>query len=419
MRRLSAGCLKQPPNNEYWEEEILKTSRTCTAGALLAAAMLMAGCASTPSWLPSSGPSTADVVESAKPGPSEHPSGIQLVEVNDAVARRVMASQKRSLFSETFPAALPKDYMVGSGDMLEVSIWESPPASLFGTNTVDPRNGSSTSRLTSLPEQMVNTAGQINIPFAGAVPVQGRSPNQIEKDIVDRLKGKANQPQVLVRVMRNSSSNVTVVGEFASSTRLQLTARGERLLDAVAAAGGTRQPVGKITVQLTRGNTVQSLPLDTIIQDPAQNIVLQAGDVVTALNKPLSFIILGATGRNEELDFEAQGITLAQALARAGGLQDQRADVRGVFIFRFEDPVALGLVPGPQLQTTPDGKVPVIYQVNLKDPGAFFVAQGFPIRNKDVMYVSNAPAAELQKFLNIIGSVVAPIAAGRVATGTQ
>ena len=285
----------------------------------------MAGCASTPSWLPSSGPSTADVVESAKPGPIENPSGIQLVEVNDAVARRVMASQKRSLFSETFPAALPKDYMVGSGDMLEVSIGESPPASLFGTNTVDPRNGSSTSR----------------------------------------------------------------------------------------------QPVGKITVQLTRGNTVQSLPLDTIIQDPAQNIVLQAGDVVTALNKPLSFIILGATGRNEELDFEAQGITLAQALARAGGLQDQRADVRGVFIFRFEDPVALGLVPGPQLQTTPDGKVPVIYQVNLKDPGAFFVAQGFPIRNKDVMYVSNAPAAELQKFLNIIGSVVAPIAAGRVATGTQ
>ena len=76
-------------------------------------------------------------------------------------------------------------------------------------------------------------------------------------------------------------------------------------------------------------------------------------------------------------------------------------------------------MPGPQLQTTPDGKVPVIYQVNLKDPGAFFVAQGFPIRNKDVMYVSNAPAAELQKFLNIIGSVVAPIAAGRVATGTQ
>ena len=219
---------------------------------------------------------------------------------------------------------------------------------------------------------------------------------------------KANQPQVLVRVIRNNTANVTVVGEVTSSTRMPLTARGERLLDALAAAGGTRQPVNKMTLQLTRGNQVQALPLDTIIRDPKQNIVLLPGDVVTSLFQPLSFTVLGATGKNEELNFEAQGISLAQALARAGGLQDARADAQGVFIFRLESPAALEL-NGRIVPTTPEGKIPVIYRVNLKDPATFFVAQSFPVQNKDVMYVSNAPAAELQKFLNIVVSAIYPV----------
>jgi polysaccharide export outer membrane protein len=132
------------------------------------------------------------------------------------------------------------------------------------------------------------------------------------------------------------------------------------------------------------------------------------GDVVTAMYQPLSFTVLGATGKNEEQNFEAQGITLAQALARSGGLQDARADAQGVFIFRFEDPDAVDWINKPQL--TPDGKVPVIYRVDLKNPTTFFVAQSFPMKNKDVMYVSNAPAAELQKFLNILTSVVYTVA---------
>ncbi len=266
--------------------------------------------------------------------------------------------------------------------------------------------------MTTLPEQMVNGAGTINVPFVGAVKAAGQSPQDMEAAIAKALKAKANQPQVLVRVIRNASSNVTVVGEVAASLRMPLTAKGERLLDALAAAGGVRQPVGKTTLQITRGNQVQSLPLDSIIQDPRQNIPLQAGDVITALSQPLSFSVLGATGKNEELNFEAQGISLAQALARAGGLQEQRADAQGLFIFRFEDPAAMLSSTdalGKPLFATPEGRIPVVYRVDLKDPAMFFVAQGFPIRNKDVLYVSNAPAAELQKFLNIMSSIVFPI----------
>ena len=186
---------------------------------------------------------------------------------------------------------------------------------------------------------------------------------------------------------------------------MPLTAKGERLLDAIAAAGGVRQPVGRMTVQITRGETVQAMALDAVILDPRQNIILQPGDVVTALYQPLSFTALGATGKNEEIAFEAQGITLAQALARAGGVQDARADASGVFIFRFEEPAMLAAADN-NVPTTPDGRIPVVYRLDLKDPRSFLVAQGFRMRNKDVVYVANAPAAELQKFLNILTAVV-------------
>lgn len=377
-------------------------------GMIMAGIVALSGCSTYPTWLPSSGPNAKQIAQAPQ---SSTVAGIQLIEVNDAVARKVLASQQKLLFSETFGQA---EYAgkIGHGDVVEVSIWEAPPANLFGTAMVDPRSGASGAHMTVFPEQMVNKAGKINVPFAGTVQAADRSAQEIESAIQDALKAKANQPQVLVRVIRNASSNVTVVGEVANSLRMPLTAKSERLLDALAAAGGARMPVGKTTLQITRGSQVHSLPLDSIIQDPKQNIPLQAGDVITALTQPLSFTVLGATGKNDELNFEAQGISLAQALARAGGLQEQRSDAQGLFIFRFEDPAALLSnvdSSGNPMQVTPDGKVPVVYRVDLKDPAMFFVAQSFPIRNKDVMYVSNASAAELQKFLNILSSIVFPI----------
>lgn len=358
----------------------------------------LSGCSTSPPWLPSSGPSVAQVVEQEKID-----SPIPVVEVSDAVARRVLAAQRADSFAESLSSKAPPGYVVGAGDVLEVSVWEAPPAALFGGVALDPRSGVSTARSTTFPEQIVNVDGVINVPFAGTVPVAGRSPQRIEADLVQRLKDKANQPQVLVRVIRNANSIVTVVGEVAASTRMPLSAKGERLLDAIAVAGGVRHPVGKITIQLSRDGKVMAMPLDSVIQNPRQNVYLQPGDVVTALFQPLSFTVLGATGKNEELNFEAQGITLAQALARAGGVQDLRGDARGVFIFRFEDPGVLK-TDGKSLPQTPEGKVPVVYRVDLKDPRSFLVAQNFPVRNRDVLYVANAPGAELQKFLNILTS---------------
>jgi polysaccharide export outer membrane protein len=51
----------------------------------------------------------------------------------------------------------------------------------------------------------------------------------------------------------------------------------------------------------------------------------------------------------------------------------------------------------------------VVYRVDLRNPSSFFVMQSFPMSNKDVLFVSNAPAAELQKFLNLVFSIAYPV----------
>jgi len=338
---------------------------------------------------------------------SERLRNIKVIDLSQQVVTQLAQAQQQLLFSEVFNTVQQPNLLIGAGDILEVSIWEVPPA-LFSGVFIDQRSGAGATQKITFPEQMVTQDGTINIPFAGHIPVTGKTTRQIESVITGRLNGKANQPQVLVRTVRNNTANVTVVGEVASSTRMPLTSRTERLLDALAAAGGVRQPVSKMTLQLTRGKTVQAMPLDHIIRDPLQNVVLQSDDVVTLMHQPLSFTAFGATGKNEEVNFEAQGISLAQALARVGGIQDNRADAKGVFVFRFGQKAEEGLTAGmPGASSL--YKQPVIYSVNLRDPASFFLAQNFMMQNKDILYVSNAPSSDLQKFLNMVVSVVYPI----------
>ena len=366
-------------------------------GAKLCVALLVAVTVAACASLPGSGPPQS-VVE-ARAG-----TVVRVVVVNEAVARQLLERRKQQLFSEAFSPEAGTPEFIGPGDVLEVSVWEAPPAVLFAASNRDATLASSgagaagaagltPSAATTLPAQTVGSEGAIFVPFAGTINVSGKDIPTIEAQITDRLRGKANQPQVLVRRLENNTAGVTVVGEVANSRRMPLTPRAERLLDALAAAGGTRQPVGKITLQVTRGATVRALPLDTVIRDPLQNIALQAGDVVTALYQPLSFTALGATGRSDEVNFEAQGISLAQALARVGGLNDARASAGGVFIFRLESAA----------------KVPIVYRINFKDPDSFFVAQSFQMEDRDVLYVANAPTAELQKFLSLLVSTIYPI----------
>lgn len=363
--------------------------------------LLLPGCA----FMPNSGASRMQVQRAAHSASLE---GIIVRHVDDALARRLGDSKHYRLFSEVFGNGRGGAYRVNPGDTIEVMLWETPPGLLFGGATLDPESGKVSNQMQVLPAQMVMEDGNITVPFAGRVRAAGRSPHEIEQAIASRLADKANEPQVIVRVAGAPTSQVPVLGDVKQSANITLTPKGERVLDALAAAGGVGQPVTKVSLQLSRRGATAAMPLDAIIHDPKQNIHLHPGDVLTALFQPWTFSVLGATGKNQEVPFEAQGISLAQALARVGGLNDNRADPGGVFVFRFEDADLVEPQPGKPAPVAVNGKVPVVYQVDFNDPGAFLVTQNFPMQDKDVIYVANMPAAELEKFLRMVGLVLTP-----------
>jgi len=359
------------------------------------------------STLGSSGPSSREVshADSRQVGNAD----IRVIDLTDTVARSLISSEKAADFAGAFGDGSPVSAIIGQGDVLTVTIWESPPAALFGMlgdqTEIKAATDLETARRTDMPQEMVDANGTVSIPFVGTIRAAGRTPRELESLIAARLKGIANRPQVIVGILRNATSNVTVIGKVVTSGRVPLTPRGERLLDVLAVAGGVTEKLEKTTIQVSRASQVVSMPLETLIRDPRQNIRLQPDDVVTAIYQPYSFIALGAINVPSEVNFEATGITLAQALGRIGGLQDNRADTKGIFVFRLEDPTHLdpALVAGAQL--TPDGKLPVIYRVDLGDPRAFFIAQSFAIHDRDVLYVSNAPGVDLQKFVSIVSQM--------------
>lgn len=360
------------------------------------------------SSLPTSGPSYSEVTEVNQ---NQQLPDVNLVALNHEIVQTLFRNQEKQLFSG-FDGLHGQGGYAGTaniGDMLEISIWEAPPAVLFGgTLSMD---GQGSGHLTQLPAQMVNANGTISVPFVGNLSVAGKTPEMIQAQIVSSLAKKANQPQALVRIVNNNSSDVTVIRQ-GSTIRMPLTSGGERVLDAVSAVGGSPADVQDITVQLTRGHQVKTLAFETLISDPTQNITLRSGDIVSLLTTPYSFTGLGAVGTNQQMKFSTRGITLAEAIGKMGGLIDDRSDPRGIFVFRYVPFHQLDLEQQKQWESRGYGvgiDVPTVYQVDLLDPKSLFLVQRFPIQDKDIVYVSNAPLAEFQKFLRMIFSLTSPV----------
>jgi polysaccharide export outer membrane protein len=293
-----------------------------------------------------------------------------------------------------------------------VSIWEAAGGGLFGTSPTD--HVSAGSRNVTIPEQMVGQDGGISVPFADRVPAAGRLPIEVQKTIERRLAEKAIEPQAIVTVTRSISNSATVTGEVIAGARVPLSLKGDHLLDLIAAAGGAKTPVYETFVRLSRDGITATIPMEMLVSDPAENIYAYPGDVLTLVRLPQSFTVFGATGANAQVNFTAERMTLVEALAKAGGLQDLRADPAGVFLFRYEPPPIVKTLGRAELGTGPEGSSPMVYRLDLSDAKSYFLAQRFPIRDKDIIYVANADLNELQKFFTLLNTLSGPIITGIV-----
>ena len=295
---------------------------------------------------------------------------------------------------------------IAVGDVVSVSLWEAPPGSLFGMAASTSGQQQATGSSVTIPPQTINSDGTISIPYVGRINAAGRTPASVERAVISGLAGKAVQPQALVTVQQSASNTVTVTGEVAGGARVALSPAGDRVLDAIAAAGGLRASVNDSVVYLTRGRRTMHMPFTAIVQNPRENIRLRPEDVVTVMREPTTYTILGASAQNGEVPFSAQHLTMANAVARAGGLQDARADASGIFLFRYEplDTARRIVAPNNPLLRR-GGPVPIVYRFNLKNGSTLLAMQSFEVQPRDIIYISNASSIDIQKFMGLFQGV--------------
>jgi polysaccharide export outer membrane protein len=362
-----------------------------------ASVLASAGC----TIMPASGPQSTDV---RAPERTAQPESLPYAQVKlSPEVVRVLGRYTPRISTAFADRTPPRAFRFGIGDTVSVTIFEAAAGGLFIPAEAGVRPGN----YVTIPNQAVDNNGNITVPYAGAVPAKGRTPAEIQRSIVESLKARAIEPQVVVSLVDQKTSLVSVLGDVRTAGRFPASPAGERILDAIARAGGPMSQGYDIWVTLERRGHRASVPFGALLYEPANNIYVLPDDVIYVFSQPQTFVAFGASGGNQgQYKFDAWRISLAEAVAKHGGLADGQADPGSVFLYRGETrEVAEKL--GIDCSRFQGPIIPVVYLVNLRDPSSYFLAQTFEIRNKDVIYISNAASVETTKFLNFLRTIMA------------
>ncbi len=297
----------------------------------------------------------------------------------------------------------PPELMVGVGDTVSITIFESQSGGLFVPNDAGSRPGN----YVTLPSQTVDQKGYISIPYAGAVLAKGRTLGVIQADIVKRLSSRAIEPQVVISVTSQASNEVTVIGQVGSPGKLNINSGGDRVLDILSRAGGITNAGYETFVTLQRRGTKATIYFLNLVDDSKENIYVAPDDTLYVYQEQRSFTAFGASGNSGQFKFEQEHVLLSDAVGKAGGLLDSQADPGQVLLYRLEHRANLEKMKVNLSAFAPDVlEVPTIYRANFRDPSSFFVAKKFFVHDRDVLYVTNADQVELFKFLTLITGIV-------------
>ena len=286
-------------------------------------------CASCGSYLlPASGPNSIVV----RHGETWNGPPFGLVKLTPQVVNVLQEFGPRSLTATFGDHRPPPEITFGIGDVVSTTIFEAAAGGLFIPAEASVRPGN----FVTLPNQPVDTKGFISIPYAGLVPAAGKTPSQVEREIVDRIKNRAIEPQAVVALVTANSSLITVIGEINSTFtgsptgRLPANPAGERLIDVITRAGGIRDQMQDLWVVLDRQGRRATVPFGSLIYEPGNNIWAWPGDTLYVYREPQSYLVFGATGAQGQFGFtggngsSAWRVTLAEGVAAATGLLDLR-----------------------------------------------------------------------------------------------
>ncbi len=362
---------------------------------LWAVAAMLSGCAS----LPSSGPTGIEVRNAAAGKGGQYPFTLVQVQTAEAIPAAPVSA------SSTLVAMPPQPTdLLGPGDVLNISIYEAGVA-LFGNSALRSAAAGidTSSTAEKLPTVRVDDYGYISVPFVGRLRAAGRTAAELQAMIQNGLRGMSQDPQVMVTIHKSITNSVILAGEVSRPGRLVLPTNRESLLDAIALAGGYRGEAKDAIARVQREGRTFEIRLSDLMDTPEGDVSVAPGDRITLVSRPQSFSVLGAPNRAEEIKFPRGRLTLAEAVALAGGANPNSGDAGAVFVFRY--------VPQPN-----GTEQPTVYHMNMMQPGTYLLSQRFMMHDRDVLYVGNARANQLTKFVQLLSQLFVPVATARAVT---
>jgi polysaccharide export outer membrane protein len=192
---------------------------------------------------------------------------------------------------------------IGPGDLLEVKVFGAPELG----NTL-----------------RVSSEGEIAIALIGSVRVAGLTPEQAQTQIEQRFRdgGYLRNPHVSILVKEFASQGISVLGEVAHPGVYPLLG-SHRLLDAIAAAGGTTAYAGKRVVVSHRKSS-DAVEKVLLARDPettsTQNIELRPGDTVIVSRAGVVYVSGDVHTPGGFVMNQNDNLTVLQAIALAQGL---------------------------------------------------------------------------------------------------
>jgi polysaccharide biosynthesis/export protein len=381
------------------------------AGLASAVVVLLGGCA----LMPVAGPQSWDTqLLATDRAPVTEPAAVPyaLVKLTPDSVGIVSRYEPRGLAGAFPDKGLPPTRIrFGVGDVVSVTIFEAAAGGLFIPTEAGVRPGN----FVTIPDQTVDNDGNISVPYAGAVRAAGRYNGEIQQDIVARIRNRAIEPQVVVSLAQQRTSLVSVFGEVNTPARYPASSAGaqDRITDAITRAGGIKGQGYETWVMLQRGSRRATVPFANLVYEPSNNIYVQPGDRIYVYREQQKFLAFGSAGQQGEFNFDAWRLNLAAAIGKAGGLVDVQADPGSVFIYRLE-PREVAKLLGVDVTKFTGELIPVIFTINLREPGNFFLATNFQMRNQDIVFIANAVSVEVTKFLDYLNVIMATANNGMV-----
>lgn len=342
--------------------------------------VLTSGC----STLPSLGPSSDAIFAAAnfdKEGSAEA-TKFQLIDISQEMLPAAI-DKRPAYFSERLTAQelLKTNHKAMQGDIISIRIWEAANDGLFAN---------SGQRETNF-DLAVSNAGSIDVPYAGSIPVIGKSVQQIRQVLLERFSGKAIDPEINVAIRETSSLGVSVLGAVAIPGRITIPPQGVKLLDLLALAGGVPHALWENSLTITRGDSSETLAIDRIFAQTVNNVVVLPGDTIQVDFAPRKFAVYGAIAKPGNIVIDNPEPRLSDLLAESGGLNDMQAEASSVFVFRPTDKASKALT----IKAT-------AYRLDFSRPDAFLLASQFEIASTDIVYVATADASKFRKFVRTL-----------------